>query len=159
VVLAYSWRSMVCSMGKEHGQNRGPTYCKKAKYPALSLTHHRLVQLLIQKGFSQQNPSLNNPPIDPQEAIEIPKNIEEQQPQNPPDPPELPNSPPTDPINPINPPTIPSTPHTLPESSTPALHILSDDSEPKNSPCPINEENPPRKRKQIPLFPPFFQRK
>jgi hypothetical protein len=25
VVLAYSWRSMVCSMGKEHGQNRGPT--------------------------------------------------------------------------------------------------------------------------------------
>jgi hypothetical protein len=26
VVLAYSWRSMVCSMGKEHGQNRGPTY-------------------------------------------------------------------------------------------------------------------------------------
>jgi hypothetical protein len=26
VVLAYNWRSMVCSMGKEHGQNRGPTY-------------------------------------------------------------------------------------------------------------------------------------
>ena len=25
VVLAYSWRSMVCIMGKEHGQNRGPT--------------------------------------------------------------------------------------------------------------------------------------
>ena len=26
MILAYSWRSMVCSMGKEHGQNRGPTY-------------------------------------------------------------------------------------------------------------------------------------
>ena len=26
MVLAYTWRSMVCSMGKEHGQNRGPTY-------------------------------------------------------------------------------------------------------------------------------------
>jgi hypothetical protein len=25
VILAYSWRSMVSSMGKEHGQNRGPT--------------------------------------------------------------------------------------------------------------------------------------
>jgi hypothetical protein len=25
VVLAYSWRSMVYSIGKEHGQNRGPT--------------------------------------------------------------------------------------------------------------------------------------
>jgi hypothetical protein len=31
VVLAYSWRSMVCSMGKEHGQNRGPTFLKKNK--------------------------------------------------------------------------------------------------------------------------------
>jgi hypothetical protein len=26
VVLAYSWRSVVYSIGKEHGQNRGPTY-------------------------------------------------------------------------------------------------------------------------------------
>ena len=25
MILAYSWRSMVSSMGKEHGQNRGPT--------------------------------------------------------------------------------------------------------------------------------------
>jgi hypothetical protein len=25
VILAYSWRSMVSSMGKEHGQNRRPT--------------------------------------------------------------------------------------------------------------------------------------
>jgi hypothetical protein len=25
VVLAYSWRSVVYSIGKEHGQNRGPT--------------------------------------------------------------------------------------------------------------------------------------
>jgi hypothetical protein len=134
-------------------------YCKKAKNPALSLTHHRLAQLLIQKGFSQQNPLLNNPPIDPQEAVEYPENLQEQQPQNPPDPPEVPNSPPTDPINPINLPTIPSPSHILPESSTPTVHILSDDSEPDNSPCPITEEKPPRKRKQIPLFPPFLQRK
>jgi hypothetical protein len=40
-------------------------YCRKAKYPTLSLTHHRLVQLLIQRGFSQQNPPLNNLPINP----------------------------------------------------------------------------------------------
>jgi hypothetical protein len=134
-------------------------YCKKAKNPTLSLTHHRLTQLLIQKGFSQQNPPLNNPPIDPQEAVETPENLQEQQPQNPPDPPEVPNSLSTDPINPINSPTIPSPPHILPESSTPAVHILSDDSEPDNSPCPIIEEEPPRKRKQIPFFPPFLQRK
>jgi hypothetical protein len=55
-------------------------YCKKDKDPTLSLTHHRLVQLLIQKGFAQQNPPLNNPPIDPQEAAEIPENLQEQQP-------------------------------------------------------------------------------
>jgi hypothetical protein len=134
-------------------------YCRKAKDPTLSLTHHCLVQLLIQRGFSQQNPPLNNPPINPQRAAEIPENLQEQQPQNPPDSPEVPNSPPTEPISPINPPTIPSPPHTLPESSTPSLHILSDDSEPDNSPCPIIEERPPRKRKQIPFFPPFLQKK
>jgi len=45
-----------------------------AKYPLLSLTHHRLVQLLIQRGFAQQNPPpLNNPPLEPQEAAEIPQ--------------------------------------------------------------------------------------
>jgi hypothetical protein len=60
-------------------------YCKKAKDPTLSLTHHHLVQLLIQKGFAQQNPPLNNPPIDPQEVTEIPENLQEQQPQDPPD--------------------------------------------------------------------------
>jgi hypothetical protein len=138
-------------------------YCKKAKNPALSLTHHRLAQLLIQKGFSQQNPPLNNPPIDPQEAVEHPENPQEQQPQNLPDPPEIPINPPTDPIDPINPPTIPSPPHNLPESSTPTVHILSDDSEPDkpdNPPCPITEEKPTRKRKkQIPPFPSFLQRK
>ena len=26
--MAYSWRSMVYSIGKEHGQNRGPTIPK-----------------------------------------------------------------------------------------------------------------------------------
>jgi hypothetical protein len=134
-------------------------YCKKDKYPTLSLTHHRLIQLLIQKGFAQKNPPPNNPPIDPQEAVEIPENLQEQQPQNPPDSPEIPNSPPTELINPINPPTIPSPPHILPESSTPSLHILSDDSEPDYSPCPIIEEKPPHKRKKIPFFLPFLQRK
>jgi hypothetical protein len=134
-------------------------YSKKAKNPALSLTHHRLTQLLIQKGFAPQNPPLKNPPIDPQEPVEIPENLQEQQPQNPSDPPEVPNSMPIDPINPIHPPNIPSPPHILPESSTPVVHILSDDSETDNSPCPIIEEKPPRKRKQIPFFPPFLQRK
>jgi hypothetical protein len=134
-------------------------YCKNAKNPALSLTHHHLVQLLIQKGFAQQNPFLNSPPINPQEAVEYPKNLQEQQPQNPSDPLEVPNSSPTDPINPINLPTIPSPPHILPESSTPTIHILSDDSKLDNSPCPITEEKPPCKRKKIPLFPPFLQRK
>jgi hypothetical protein len=52
-------------------------YCKKVKNPTLSLTHHRLAQLLIQKGFSQQNPPLNNPPIDPQEVVEHPENLQE----------------------------------------------------------------------------------
>jgi len=52
-------------------------YCRKAKYPTLSLTHHRLVQLLIQRGFSQQNPPLKNPPINPQEVAEIPENLQE----------------------------------------------------------------------------------
>jgi hypothetical protein len=117
-------------------------YCRKAKDPTLSLTHHRLVQFLIYRGFSQQNHPLNNPPINPQPAAEIPENPQEQQPQNPPDSPEVPNSPP---IEPTSPPTIPNPPHTLPESSTLALHILSDDSEPDNSSCPIIEERPSRK--------------
>jgi hypothetical protein len=26
VVLAYKWRSVVYNIGKDHGQNRGPTY-------------------------------------------------------------------------------------------------------------------------------------
>jgi hypothetical protein len=54
-------------------------YCKKAKNHDLSLTHHRLVQLLIQRGFTQKNLPLKNPPIDPQEAAEIPENLQEQQ--------------------------------------------------------------------------------
>jgi hypothetical protein len=112
--------------------------------------------LIIQKSFAQQNPPLNNPPINPQEATEILENIQEQQPQNPPDSPEVPNNPPTDPINPINPPTIPSPPHILPESSTPTLHILSDDSKPDNSPCPIIEEKPPHNQKKTPSFPSFL---
>jgi hypothetical protein len=131
-------------------------YCRKAKDPTQSLTHHRLVQLLINRGFEQQNRPLNNPPINPQPAVEIPQ---EQQQQNPPDVPEVPHIPPTEPTSPVISPTPPNPPHTLPESSTPALHILSDDSEPENVPCPIIQERPPRKRKQIPLFPPFFRKK
>jgi hypothetical protein len=137
-------------------------YCKQAKNPILSLTHHRLVQLLIQKGFSQQNPLLNNPPINPLEAVEHPKNPHEEQPQNLPDPPEIPINPPTDPIDPI-PSTIPSSPHNLPESSTPTIHILSDDSEVDkldNPPCPITEEKPTCKRKrQTTTFPAFLPKK
>jgi hypothetical protein len=56
-------------------------YYRKAKYPTQSLTHHRLVQLLINRGFEQQNCPLNNPPINPQPTIEIPQ---EQQQQTPP---------------------------------------------------------------------------
>jgi hypothetical protein len=108
--------------------------------------------------LTQQNRPLNNPPINPQPAAEIPEN-QEQQPQNPPDSPEVPNIPPTEPTSPVNSPTIPNPPHTLPESSTPALHILSDDSEPDNSSCPIIEERPSRKRKQAPPFPPFLRKK
>jgi hypothetical protein len=131
-------------------------YCRKAKDPTQSLTHHRLVQLLINRGFEQQNRPLNNPPINPQPAAEIPQ---EQQQQNPPDVPEVPNIPPTEPTSPVISPTPPNPPHTLPESSTPALHILSDDSEPENVPCPIIQKRPPRKRKQIAPFPPFLRKK
>jgi hypothetical protein len=119
-------------------------YCRKAKDPTLSLTHHRLVQLLINRGFEQQNRPLDNPPINPQPAAEIPQ---EQQQQNPPDVPEVPHIPPTEPTSLVISPTSPNPPHTLPDSSTPALHILSDDSEPENVPCPIIQKRPPRKRK------------
>jgi len=38
-------------------------YSKDARYPLLSITHHRLVQLLILRDFALQNPiPLNNPP-------------------------------------------------------------------------------------------------
>jgi hypothetical protein len=138
-------------------------YCKQAKNPILSLTHDHLVQLLIQKGFSQQNPLLNNPPINPQEATEYPENPHEEKPQNLPDPSEIPINLPTDPIDPINPPTIPSPPHNLPKSSTPIVHILSDDFEANeldNPPCPITEEKPTLKRKkETTTFPSFLPKK
>jgi hypothetical protein len=138
-------------------------YCKQAKNIILSLTHYRLVQLLIQKGFSQQDPLLKNPPINPQEVVEHPENPHKEQPQNLPDPLEIPINPPTNPIDIINPPTIPSPSHNLPESSTPTVHILSDDSKtdkPDNPPCPITEQKPTRKRKkQITTFPSFLPKK
>lgn len=49
-------------------------YCRRVKFPELSLTHHRLCQLLIQKGFAQQNPPPHVPlplpqsPASPQQA-------------------------------------------------------------------------------------------
>jgi hypothetical protein len=118
-------------------------YSRKEKDPTQSLTHHRLVQLLINRGFEQQNHPLNNPPINPAPAAEVPEILEEQQQQNPPVSLEIPHSLPT---RPISPPTIPESSHTAPESSTSALHILIDDSEPENVPCPIIQERPPRKR-------------
>jgi hypothetical protein len=127
-------------------------YCRRAKDPTQSLTHHRLVQLLINRGFEQQN----HPPINPALAVEAPEIPDEQQQQNPPDSSEIPLSPPT---RPTSPPTIPEFSHTAPESSTSALHILIDDSEPENIPCPIIQEKPPRKRQQIAPFPPSLRKK
>jgi hypothetical protein len=118
-------------------------YCRREKDPTQSLTHHRLVQLLINRGFEQQNHPLNNPPINPAPAAEVPEIPEEQQQQNPPVSPEIPYNPPT---RPTSLPTIPKSSHTTPESSTSALHILIDDSEPDNPSCPIIEEQPSRKQ-------------
>jgi hypothetical protein len=112
-------------------------YCRKEKDPTLSLTHHHLVQLLINRGFEQQNLPLNNPPINPQPAVEIPQ---KKQQQNPPDIPAVPHILPIEPTSPVN--TPPNPPHTVPESSTPALHILSDDSELENVACPIINKRP-----------------
>jgi hypothetical protein len=134
-------------------------YCRMAKDPTLSLTHHRLVQLLIQRVFAQQIPLVNNPPINPAPAAEVPAIPKEQQQQNPPVSPEVPHIPPTEPTSPVSPPIIPESSHTAPESSTPAIHILSDDSEPEKSACPIIKERPPRKWKQAPPFPPFLRKK
>jgi hypothetical protein len=131
-------------------------YCRKAKDPTLSLTHHRLVQLLINRGFEQQNRPVNNPPLNPQPAAEIPH---EQQQQNPPDAPEVPHTLPTEPTSPVSPPTITESSPTIAESSTPALHILSDDSEPEKSACPTTRGRPLRKRKQASPFPPFLRNK
>jgi hypothetical protein len=86
-------------------------YCRRAKDPTQSLTHHRLVQLLINRGFKQQNHPLNNPPINPLPAAEVPEISDEQQQQNPPVSPKIPHSPPT---RPTCLPTIPESPHTAP---------------------------------------------
>jgi hypothetical protein len=127
-------------------------YCRKAKEPTLSLTHHRLVQLLINRGFEQQN----HPPINPAPAAEIPH---AQQQQNPPDVPELPHTLTTEPTSPARPPTITESSPTIAESSTSALHILSDDSEPEKPAYPTTRGRPLRKRKQVSLFPPFLRKK
>jgi hypothetical protein len=127
-------------------------YCRKAKEPILSLTHHRLCQLLINRGFQQQN----QPLINPAPAAEIPH---EQQQQQPPDVPELPHTMPTEPTSPVRPPTITESPPILAESSTPTFHILSDDSEPEKSAYPTTRGRPLRKRKQASLFPPFLRKK
>ena len=105
-------------------------YCRRVKFPALSLTHHRLCQLLIRRGFAQQNPPLNNPPLlleqapeIPQEAEipqEIPKSSYEWQLEDIPNPPLIPSSEPVD---------LSPSPSHLAESSHPIIHIPSDDSQ------------------------------
>jgi len=127
-------------------------YCQKAKEPILSLTHHRLCQLLINRGFQQQNHPLRNPAP----AAEFPH---EQQQQQPPDVPELPHALPTEPTSPVRPPIITESPPIIAESSTPAFHILSDDSEPEESAYPNTRGRPLRKRKQAFLFPPFLRKR
>jgi hypothetical protein len=128
-------------------------YCRKAKEPTLSLTHHRLCQLLINRGFEQQN----HPLINPAPAAEIPQ---EQQQQNPPNAPELPHTLTTKPTSPARPLTLTeSSSPTIAESSTSALLILSDDSEPEKSAYPTTRGKPLRKRKQASLFPPFLRKK
>jgi hypothetical protein len=127
-------------------------YCQKAKEPTLSLTHHRLCQLLINRGFEQQN----HPPLNPQPAIEFPQ--DRQQP-NPPDVPELPRTLTSEPTSPARPPTITESSPIIAESSTPAFHILSDDSEPEKSAYPTTRRRPLQKRKQASLFPPFLRKK
>jgi hypothetical protein len=42
VVLEYSWRSVVYSMGKEHGQNRGPTMYQHMIYYLCLAIHLRM---------------------------------------------------------------------------------------------------------------------
>jgi hypothetical protein len=128
-------------------------YCRKAKEPTLSLTHHRLCQLLINRGFQQQN----HPLINPAPAAEIPH---EQQQQQPPDVPELPHTLPTEPTSPVRPPTITKSSPTIAESSTSALLILSDDSEPENIRLSLSLRiRPLRKRNKRTLFPPFLRKK
>jgi hypothetical protein len=127
-------------------------YCRRAKDPTQSLTHHRLVQLLINRGFEQQN----HPPLNLAPAAEVPAILDEQQQQNPPISLKTPHSLST---QPTSPPTIPESSHTAPESSTSAFHIIIDDSEPENIPCPIIEEKSPRKRPQIAPFPPSLRKK
>jgi hypothetical protein len=126
-------------------------YCRRAKDPAQSLTHHRLVQLLINRGFEQQN----HPPPNLAPAAEAPTILDEQQ-QNSPISLEKSHSPPTQPSSPS---IMPESSHTAAESSTSALHIIIDDSEPEYIPCPIIEEKPPRKRPQIAPFLPFPRKK
>jgi hypothetical protein len=128
-------------------------YCQKAKEPILSLTHHRLCQLLINRGFQQQN----HPLINPAPAAEIPH--EQPQQQQTPDVPELPHTLPTEPTSPVRPPTITESPPIIAESSTPVFHIPSDDSEPEKSAYPNTRGRPLRKRKQASLFPPFLRKK
>jgi hypothetical protein len=69
-------------------------YCRRAKDPVQSLTHHRLVQLLINRGFEQQN----HPPLNLAPAVEAPAILDEQQQQNPPISLETPREPLTSPI-------------------------------------------------------------
>jgi hypothetical protein len=128
-------------------------YCQKAKEPILSLTHHRLCQLLINRGFQQQN----HPLINPAPAAEIPH--EQPQQQQTPDVPELPHTLPTEPTSPVHPPTITESSPIIAKSSTSVLLTLTDDSEPEKSAYPTTRRRPLRKRQQASLFPPFLRKK
>jgi len=142
-----------------------------AKYPLLSLTHHRLVQLLIRRGFARQNPPLlNNPPPEPHEDVEIPQAVAE----NPQETAEVPRAAAKNPqesaeisqtaaetpqlnaedpqppvtVSPIEPSIASTPPHNLAESSTPTVHIPNDDSDDN---IPIAKLKRKRQEKAMPL--------
>jgi hypothetical protein len=57
VVLAYSWRSMVYSIGKEHGQNRRPTYPHTGVLACPQATKKEIKNLVAITGLQQLQPA------------------------------------------------------------------------------------------------------
>ena len=117
-------------------------YCRRSKFPMLSLTHHRLCQLLIQRGFAQQNPPLHDPLPVPQ-LPEIPQQAQtSQQPESSHDTPEIPYEGQRDdiPYSPVDP--TPSSSH-LAESTVPTISVPSDDSLTPPSPPTYKKKRTP----------------